>query len=93
MAWEFFKANFPRIQEFAGGGNAWTLQSVIVCCSYGFGSERAAADIEEFFIQHPVPNAARKISQQCEKIHVAAGFVEKIRKSTLMEVSSFAFDL
>ena len=36
IAWNFFKSRFQDIKEFAGGGNAWTLQTVIFACTSGF---------------------------------------------------------
>lgn len=87
IAWHFFKTNFDRIKGFAGGGNAWTLQGVIVCCTGGFSSEDKAVDIEAFFAANPVPNATRKISQTVEKIRINAGFVEKVKTSKLISAS------
>ena len=89
VAWEFFKSNFENIKAFAGGGNAWTLQTVIFACTSGFSSEEKAADIEAFFKVNVVSNAVRKISQQCEKIRVLAEFTEKVKRSKLAQADSW----
>ena len=89
IAWDFFKSNFEEIKAFAGGGNAWTLQTVIFACTSGFSSEEKAEEIEAFFKVNIVSNAVRKISQQCEKIRVLATFTHKVKNSKLIDSNSW----
>ena len=78
QAWEFIKEQWPQLTERLG-----TFQGIptIVQATSNFCTAEAAADIKQFFTQHPVPSAERTIAQSIEKITACAAVAERQSQS------------
>jgi aminopeptidase N len=68
-AWEFTKAHWPLLMEKLG-----TFQGIptIIGSLGAFCSVEKAADVRQFFVQNPVPSAARTLQQSLERIESCA---------------------
>jgi aminopeptidase N/puromycin-sensitive aminopeptidase len=63
-AWPIIKENWPAIQK------TFTLSSggAVVGAAGSFCDPQSRADVAQFFAQHPVPSAERRLKQTLEKI-------------------------
>lgn len=85
IAWSFYKDNFDRLESMCASANAWTMQYMITACTSRLSSKQAADEMTAFFQLHPVPTAARTISQILEKILVNSKFAEIVSRSKLIQ--------
>jgi len=87
LAFEFMREHFGRIRGMLQSASPSLLMGVIAYCAGGFASMERAKEIEEFFVQHPVPLATRKVQQICENTRANAAFVARIRVSCRFALS------
>ncbi len=87
QAWDFIKAEWPRLLErFGGGGHM--LESIPAYLGEGFASTTVADDIEQFFAARPHPAMTRPVRQAIETIRLKAAWFARDRQA----VESFLED-
>jgi puromycin-sensitive aminopeptidase len=79
LTWEWFKQNFEDIKKRYEGG--FIIGRIVKISISGFVKEKDAAEVEEFFKQHPLPNAQRSISQGLETLRLNAKWLERDREN------------
>ncbi|KAG5192903.1 membrane alanyl aminopeptidase [Tribonema minus] len=87
LAWAFFKDNFERLRGMLGKASPSLMDAVILYSSGGFCDHDKAAEVEQFFKDHPLPSNARKISQVLEGIRINATFLQRMTTSPLADKS------
>jgi puromycin-sensitive aminopeptidase len=69
LAWEFVKANWAEFDRRYGGGG-FLLMRLIEAVSSHFATLAKEREVAEFFLEHPVPSAARTVQQCLERIRI-----------------------
>jgi len=88
LTWSYFRENLELLKSKLSGANSSLMDACIQYSIAGYCSEQAAAEIEDFFKQNPMPNNARCIEQTLERIRTNAKFLkERIAPSRLKEAS------
>ncbi|EGD82277.1 puromycin-sensitive aminopeptidase-like protein [Salpingoeca rosetta] len=82
LAWSYFKKNVDKYRKMIGKANPSLMHAVIVYSTYG-NTEEHAAEVEQFFKEHPIPGTDRRVQQVLESIRVAAGFANFLRSSSI----------
>eukprot|EP00927_Polykrikos_kofoidii_P049844 TRINITY_DN43855_c0_g1_i1.p1 TRINITY_DN43855_c0_g1~~TRINITY_DN43855_c0_g1_i1.p1 ORF type:complete len:882 (-),score=207.18 TRINITY_DN43855_c0_g1_i1:132-2777(-) len=85
MTWEFFKTNFPRIQEMMKSAAASLMDPMIQLSARHFCTNEAADDVEAFLKSKDMPQNQRTITQVLEEIRTNAAFWDRIKQSPLNE--------
>lgn len=83
LAWSFYKQNFERIKAMLSKASPFMTDAAIVNSISRFCTHQQADDVEAFFAAHPMPTAARRISQTLEVIRNNAAMVQTIAASAL----------
>lgn len=78
LAWAFFNREFAKIFEMVKTASPSIMDSVVTSCCGGYCSAEKAAEIEQFFEKHPLPNNKRKIGQMLEEIRANGAFLERV---------------
>ena len=74
LAWEFIKDNWDEFNRRYGAGGFAIMHLVSIIGR--FTTLEHAADVEEFFAEHPAPGAQRTIQQSLERIRINARWLE-----------------
>jgi len=80
LAWEYVKANWTEIHGHLEG-SLFLLGRIIEAATAGFATAEREADVRQFFGQHPVPEAARTISQSLERIRLNTKWLKRNREN------------
>ena len=77
ISWAFFKENFSMLKgRYASG---FLLSHLVKSCSERFLKESAAAEVEKFFSDNPLPGSERNVAQVLrglgERISLGRGLV------------------
>ncbi|RUS74701.1 hypothetical protein EGW08_017531, partial [Elysia chlorotica] len=75
LAWKFFKENFLTLSDRYQGG--FLLSRLVQSTTEHFATEDMAAEVDEFFKEHPLPSAERTIQQSIENIKLNAKWLER----------------
>ncbi len=74
LAWQFIKDNWDEFNRRYGAGGFAIMHLVSIIGR--FTTLEHAADVEEFFAEHPAPGAQRTIQQSLERIRINARWLE-----------------
>lgn len=75
ISWAFFKENFSMLKgRYASG---FLLSHLVKSCSERFLKESAAAEVEKFFSDNPLPGSERNVAQSVETIRLQAAWLER----------------
>ena len=74
LAWEFIKDNWDEFNRRYGAGGFAIMHLVSIVGR--FTTLEHAADVEDFFDEHPAPGAQRTIQQSLERIRINARWLE-----------------
>jgi puromycin-sensitive aminopeptidase len=69
LAWEFVKTKWAEFDRRYGGGG-FLLMRLIEAVTNHFATLAKEREIAEFFLEHPVPSAARTVQQCLERIRI-----------------------
>ena len=67
LAWQFFKDKFVLLSERYSSG--FLLSRLVKSCSADLLGEERAREVEQFFVDHPLPGSERNVAQAVETIH------------------------
>lgn len=76
-AWQFIKDNWEKVSERYSGSGLNMIKHIIGGACSGFAHASDADEIEQFFKEHPAPNATRAIAEALERIRVRAAWYER----------------
>lgn len=75
ISWQFFKDNFVLLKgRYASG---FLLSHLVKSCSERFLTEEAAAEVETYFIEHPLPGSERNVAQSVETIRLNSAWLSR----------------
>ncbi len=77
LAWEFVKQNWQLLKDRYAGGHYFTQ---VFGPAGDFTKDTDAKDIEAFVKKHPIPEAARKLSQALEQIYANSHWLDRDKK-------------
>ena len=83
IAWKYLQDHFERLQGMLAKASPSLMSAVVVMCAGGFASEDMADEIDKFFVDHPLPNCARRIAQMTENMRANGKFLATIQASAL----------
>lgn len=72
ISWNYFKDNFEYIKNKLSKASPSLMDAVIVYSISKFCTNERATEIEDFFINNPLPQSARRISQTIESMRANA---------------------
>lgn len=79
LTWEFSKKHWEELERRYSGGGIFMLAGLIETILGGFDSEEGAKEVEEFFKEHPIPEASQAITQLLERIRSYAARIKRDR--------------
>jgi len=78
--WKYVRENFATFQKRFSAGMA-LLPRIIASATQYFVTEEKAVEVEQFFAEHPVEEAARSIKQTLETIRIQHQWLERDSKA------------
>jgi len=83
LTWQFFKDNFILLKGRYQSG--FLLSHLVKSCSENFVSEERAREVEQYFVEHPLPGSERNVAQSVETIRLNSAWLNR----DLGEISNF----
>jgi len=87
MTWEFYKANFDKIWSMCKTASPSLMDAMITLSARSFCTSEAAAEVEQFYQEHPLTLNQHTIKQTLEGIKTNAAFLERILKTPVVQES------
>jgi len=75
LCWQFFKDNFTMLKARYASG--FLLSHLVKSCTERFLTEARAAEVEQYFAEHPLPGSERNVAQAVETIRLSASWISR----------------
>mmetsp|Transcript_20947 Transcript_20947/g.30195 ORF Transcript_20947/g.30195 Transcript_20947/m.30195 type:complete len:870 (-) Transcript_20947:137-2746(-) len=87
ITWTYFVDNLEYIKKKLAKASPSLMDAVIINCASQFCTLERAAEVEDFFKNHPLPSSAMRIGQVVESIRITGSMLLRVQSSSMTSSS------